>query len=382
MRFGPSLRLPAMRWLGCDLRYVTTRGTWSLRNAQAYPRHGERRERHFHVSYCVYRQRAIDLLNDRLYKTYNIPRATGGLGALYPLHAYGHGGVRSDTDGSMPKLAWSCAKHTMIFAIALSAAGYQTWVVQSVSAMTSLLVQAASSNGATTLAGALDQMDAQGGDYAMVVLGHGMTLMPVGGYLDILAGMVILVSNLVLMALIGAWGILAKVALTFVLAFGPLFISLLAFQPTQKFFDAWLGKVVNYMLLTTFMAAITTFAMRIAGSFVSQVAANTDTSNLLSDAFGLALLSITLIVLTWQMPSIASGIAGGAAVSGAGGWAAAAMATMRGRGSSSGHSTPQRGGGEVTGSGAPLPDASPESPAKGRTPAYRRATLDRLARRD
>lgn len=290
--------------------------------------------------------------------------------------------MRGEADGSMPKLAWSCAKHTMIFGIALSAAEYQTWIVESVSAATSLLVQTASPDSASTLAGALDQMDAQGGGYAMVVLGHGMTLMPVGGYLDILAGLIILVSNLVLMALIGAWGILAKVALTFVLAFGPLFISLLAFQPTQKFFDAWLGKVVNYMLLTIFMAAITTFAMRIAGSFVSHVAAHTDTSNSLSDAFGFALLSITLIVLTWQMPSIASGIAGGAAVSGAGGWAAAALATMRGRGSSSDSSTPQHGGGEVTGDDSPSSNKSQNSPTKGRTPAYRRATLDRLTRRD
>jgi len=290
--------------------------------------------------------------------------------------------MRGEADGSMPKLAWSCAKHSMIFGIALSAAAYQEWIIESVSAITSLLVQAASPEGATSLAGALDQMDAQGGDYAMVVLGHGMTLIPVGGYLDILAGLLILISNLVLMALVGAWGILAKVALTFVLAFGPLFISLLAFQATQKFFDAWLGKVVNYMLLTAFMAAVTTFAMRIAGSFVSQIAAATDSSNSLSDAFGFALLSITLIILTWQMPNIASGIAGGAAVSGASGWAAAMMATMRGRGSSSESTNSQRGGGEVTGDNSPSESSSTEPSAKRNTPAYRRATLDRLARRE
>lgn len=308
------------------------------------------------------------------------PLAAAALSIHYTL--LGMAVMRGEADGSMPKLAWSCFKHMMIFGIALSVGTYQEWVVQSVSATTSLLVEAASPTGATSLAGALDQLDAQGGEYAMVVLGHGMTLLPVGGWLDILAGLVILVSNLVLMALIGIWGILAKVALTFVLAFGPLFISMLGFQPTAKFFDAWLGKVVNYMLLTVFMAGVTTFSMRIAGSFVTQITAAADTSNSLSDAFGFALLSITLIVLTWQMPNIASGIAGGAAVSGPTGWAAAMMATMRGRGEKSDRSSSAGGGGEVSGASAPADASSETSTSKGRTPAYRRATLDRLSKRE
>ncbi|MGZ5199208.1 MAG: type IV secretion system protein [Telluria sp.] len=308
------------------------------------------------------------------------PLAAAALSIHYTL--MGMAVMRGEADGSMPKLAWSCFKHMMIFGIALSAGAYQEWVVESVSATTSLLVEAASPSGATSLAGALDQMDAQGGAYAMVVLGHGMALMPVGGWLDILAGLVILVSNLVLMALVGIWGILAKVALTFVLAFGPLFISMLGFQPTAKFFDAWLGKVVNYMLLTVFMAAVTTFSMRIAGSFVTQITAVTDTSNSLSDAFGFALLSITLIVLTWQMPNIASGIAGGAAVSGPTGWVAAMMASMRGRSDKSDRASSASGGGEVTDTSGPGDPSSKAGSSKGRTPAYRRATLDRLSKRE
>ena len=289
--------------------------------------------------------------------------------------------MRGEADVPFPKLAWSCTKHVMIFSVALGTAAYQEWIIDSVAAMTSLLIEAASPNGATSLAGALDQMDAQGGEYAMTVLGHGMALMPVGGWLDMVGGLVILISNLVLMALIGAWGILAKVALTFVLAFGPLFISMLGFPPTTKFFDAWLGKVVNYMLLTVFMAAVTTFSMRIAGAFVSQVTAAADTSNSLSDAFGFALLSITLIVVTWQMPNIASGIAGGAAVSGASGWATAMVASMRNRGSSSDSSPSSKsGGGEISGEpGASDSSSGPRSSAK-HAAAYRRATLDRLSK--
>jgi len=304
------------------------------------------------------------------------PLVATGMSIHYTL--MGMAVMRGEADGSVPKLAWSCTKHAMIFSFALGTAAYQEWIVDSVAAMTSLLVEAASPNGATSLAEALDQLDAQAGEYATQVLGHGMTLLPVGGWLDLLAGLVILVSNLALLALTGIWGIIAKVALTFVLAFGPLFISMLAFKPTAKFFDAWLGKVVNYMLLTVFMAAMTTFSMRIAASFVSQIAAAGDTSNSLADAFGFALLSITVIVLTWQMPSIASGIAGGAAVSGPTGWAAAMLATMRGRDSSADRSQPLAGGGEISRDPGPVDSQSASTESSSRMPAYRRATLDQI----
>jgi type IV secretion system protein VirB6 len=309
------------------------------------------------------------------------PLVVTGLSIHYTL--FGLAVMRGEADASLPKLAWNLAKHSMIFSIALTAAAYQEWAVDTVNATTGLLVQAASPSGATSLAIALDQMDAQGGEYAMTVLGHGMTLMPIGGWLDLIAGIVIMVSNLALMALIGIWGILAKVALTFVLAFGPLFISLLAFPATKKFFDAWLGKVLNYLLLTVFMAAVTTFSMRIAGSFVSQMMAAGDSSNSFSDAFGFALLSITLIVVTWQMPSIASGIAGGSAVSSPTGWAAAMLAAgRRGGGGQDSSPAPAPGGGEISGQNATGNSNGGNADGPKRpVPAYRRATLDQLGRK-
>ncbi|WP_296945509.1 type IV secretion system protein [uncultured Massilia sp.] len=119
---------------------------------------------------------------------------------------------------------------------------------------------------------------------------------------------------------------------------------MIGFPPTTKFFDAWFGKVVNHMLLTVFMDAVTTLSMRIAKAFVSQVAAAADTSHSLAKAFEFALLSITLIVVTWQIPNIASGIAGGAAVSGAREWATAMVASMRNGGASSGSSFSSKSG--------------------------------------
>lgn len=308
------------------------------------------------------------------------PIVISGLTIHYML--FGLAVMRGDADSSVPKFAWSMAKHTMIATLALTTATYQEWIVDSVSALTITLIQATSPSGATSVAMALDQMNAQGSDYALVVIGRGMTLMPIGGYLDVLAGFVIMLSNLALVALTGVWDMLAKVALTFMLAFGPLFISCLAFPATKKFFDAWLGKVLNYVLLIAFMAAITTFSTQIAAGFVSKATDNVGSTNALVDSFEFALLSIALIALTWQMPGIASGIAGGAAVSSPTGWATA-MLTMsrRGNGSQDTSSASSAGGAISGGKGAQVDGSRSDSSQSGHTPAYRRATLDRLSKK-
>lgn len=306
------------------------------------------------------------------------PVVTLGLSIHYTL--LGLAVVRGETTMSLPTLAWSATKHTMIFAIALSVGAYQEWIVDTTNDVTSLLVQAVSIDNATSLVMALDQMEAKGSKYAIAVVEHGLTLMPLGGWIELVAGVVIMVSNLVLGALIGIWGILAKVALTFVLALGPLFISLLAFPVTKKYFDAWLGKVLNYVLLAVLMSAVTTFELKIVDSFVSQMLATVDESNAFSDSFGFALLALTLIVLTWQMPNIAAGIAGGAAVSSPSGWLAAAVAMTRRRGGESAGSPPQseRGGGSLSQASTGTSNSSDSRGSAGRIPAYRRATLDRL----
>jgi hypothetical protein len=122
-------------------------------------------------------------------------------------------------------------------------------------------------------------------------------------------------------------------------------------------------------------------ALVVIGAYVSHFQANQDATNAISDAFGLIVCEGALGVLVWQMPNIASGLGGGATLSGGGlgafigGMIAGRMGNKQppkeqsDKGGGSLEDRSESGGGSGRGGGAG---------GGGRVPAYRRATLDRL----
>lgn len=127
---------------------------------------------------------------------------------------------------------------------------------------------------------------------------------------------------------------LSKMALAIALGVGPIFVLLLIFEPTKRFFDAWMGQVLNYVFLVMLSAGAIKLIMKVletylnaAGSVVSDPALNQALP-----AIAFAVIGALVLV---QMPSMASALGGGVAVGtlGAVGWAygraKGGMAAMR-----------------------------------------------------
>lgn len=104
--------------------------------------------------------------------------------------------------------------------------------------------------------------------------------------------------------------ILAKTALAVLLGVSPVFIIMLLFATTRKFFEAWMGQVLNYVFLPMLTAA-----------FISVVL--TALNQLMPPAGGVtqekAIQLIALTGVSWflllQVPSMASVLGGGVALS-------------------------------------------------------------------
>lgn len=107
---------------------------------------------------------------------------------------------------------------------------------------------------------------------------------------------------------------LSKVVLSIVLVLGPMFIVFLLFDATKRFFEAWMATLANYALVTI----LTTLASALLLGLVEDYAAQTATlgSGIVTvDALGLVLGSILVALILRQIPSIASTLASGVALS-------------------------------------------------------------------
>lgn len=108
---------------------------------------------------------------------------------------------------------------------------------------------------------------------------------------------------------------LAKMSLAIILGVGPIFILLTIFEPTKKFFDAWIGQALSYVFLVMLTAA----AIKLIMTIIQVYLVKTNSAGVLADpGIAQALPAIVLCIIgalvLMQLSSIASALGGGAAI--------------------------------------------------------------------
>lgn len=106
--------------------------------------------------------------------------------------------------------------------------------------------------------------------------------------------------------------ILGKLSLAILLSVGPIFIALAIFEATRKFLDSWIGQVLNYVFLVMLTAA----CVKLVLIFIEQyfvIMLNTEPN--IGDAMQMIAISLICFLILLQMPSVASGLGGGVALS-------------------------------------------------------------------
>lgn len=121
--------------------------------------------------------------------------------------------------------------------------------------------------------------------------------------------------------------VLSKIALAVLLAVGPIFILATMFEGTKRFFDAWIGQAFNYVFLVMLTAATIKLLFTIIVMYLDAVfgtyAASGGADPNYSEIFPMLALSGVGFLSLVQMPSVASALGGGVAIStlGAVSWA-------------------------------------------------------------
>jgi type IV secretion system protein VirB6 len=107
---------------------------------------------------------------------------------------------------------------------------------------------------------------------------------------------------------------LSSIALAVLLALGPLFIGFLFFEATRRFFLAWIAQLANYGLITILTVMVSALLLHIVESYAAQTAAR-GSAILTVDALNMLLVAVLVFLVMRQVMPIASGLAGGLALS-------------------------------------------------------------------
>jgi type IV secretion system protein VirB6 len=339
---------------------------------------------------------------------------------------YGLAVVRGEAHEAVPAFAWRALKLAITLAFALSTGVYQGQVVTAINGATAGLAQtiqnAAAVSGAgnpgcgsvngtsvtgtsaTSIYQTLDcydqQIDLVMDAYFDKAAHEGLSLSGmIAGIGDFLCGLVAALGGAIFLIVLAFEVVMARMLLELVLGLGPIFIACAAFAPTARFFEAWSAKVANYALLQVLVAAflgmaLTAFSTYLAPLHVTDTSPASDAASLMSGvtsalegsaadvaAIGLFVSGVFLAMVGWQLPAVASGLAGGATLSGFGAFVAGVMsrrlASALGR-ALTGAGSGQRPGGMIhhqSGSGG-------SAPGDRSVPAYQRAAREHLGQQD
>ena len=107
---------------------------------------------------------------------------------------------------------------------------------------------------------------------------------------------------------------LSSIALSVLLALGPLFFVALLFEHTRRWFDAWIAQLVNYALISVLTVLVSTLLLQLVASYANQtVTRGPDVATV--DVLDMLLIAVLVFLVMRQVMPIAAGLAGGTALS-------------------------------------------------------------------
>ncbi|MGH8254613.1 MAG: type IV secretion system protein [Steroidobacteraceae bacterium] len=158
----------------------------------------------------------------------------------------------------------------------------------------------------------VDQIIFSGGDTATLLLQkggffHGSWSFDIAGFAVYLIVGLTAIYTIFLLAL-------SRIALSVLLALGPLFIALLLFESTKRFFEAWIAQLANYAFISILTVLIAALMLTLIATAAQQAASSGGSIQIAQAVRVCMAAGLTFLVMRQVMP-MAAGLASGLALS-------------------------------------------------------------------
>ena len=168
----------------------------------------------------------------------------------------------------------------------------------------------------------MDQALSTGDDIAGAFMSLVSLSSPGASFAAILSALIVWLFTAVVVLYGAALVILSKVILGIVIGLGPLFIAMLLFDSTKKFFEAWLAQALNYLFIFALVVAVINIMFALWQPTLTYALANNAAG--FSALIPMIIVGGASFIVLMQVPALASGLAGGVQLGtlGAVGWTA------------------------------------------------------------
>lgn len=238
---------------------------------------------------------------------------TGPLSAMLTIYVVSYGILimRGMVSEPVMEFAVRCIKLGIILMLVRDAGSYNAYVTQVFftdlpAALGNALSGGSAGKSTASIASSFDNLLGQGWTMAVDIWKKAGfdTSMIINGFVSV---MIMVVVSVV--AAIGyVVSLYARVALAIALALGPVFIGCAMFDSTRRFTEAWLGKLVNYVILQVLTVAIGSVILTVISSVIGSAL-----SDALQTAMAVAAIGFAAVYIFVQLPEMASRLAGGGA---------------------------------------------------------------------
>ena len=224
----------------------------------------------------------------------------------------GYAILRGEASDSLHSAMWKAVKWSLVAAVALSAGGFNTYIVGSLNGLEAALFQATtgSVSGGQLLDDCLTQYIALFNQLVQNVQANGMGIFP--NVAVCLAIVLLAIASLLFFGLAVCVYMLATVAEVLVIALGPAFICTLIFPPLQRFADAWLSAALNTIIIKVLAGIVLTISVVFLGKTIQQVSGSFETTSVLMDVLKILVISVSFGGIFGYLPMLAAQLVGGA----------------------------------------------------------------------